>query len=149
MKKTVLLILCVLLLVVTASAESFAIAWEGTGATCGDGLTWSVEGSTLYISGSGEMYDFPSGAPWMGYKNTITQVVLSGGVTTVGAYAFQDYDSLLSVDFGTSLISLGKDAFSSCDGLTSVTLPATFKKFGENSFRSCKNLKQICIPMIL
>lgn len=143
MKKTVLLILCVLLLVGTASAESFAIAWEGTGATCGDSLTWSVEGSTLYISGSGEMYDFPSGAPWMGYKNTITQVVLSGGVTTVGAYAFQDYDSLLSVDFGTSLISLGKDAFSGCDGLTSVTLPATFKKFGENSFRSCKNLKQI------
>lgn len=143
MKKTVLLLLCVLLLIGTAAAQDYNVVWEGSGATCGDNLSWSVDGSTLYITGSGEMYDFPSGAPWMSYKSTITQVVLSGGVTTVGAYAFQDYDSLLSVDFGTSLVSIGKDAFSSCDGLTSITLPATFKKFGENSFRSCKNLTQI------
>lgn len=143
MKKFVLIALCVLMLIGTVSAENYGITWEGGGATCGAALTWSVEGSTLYITGTGEMYDFPSGAPWAAYRNSITQVVLSGGVTTVGAYAFQDYDSLLSVDFGTSLISVGKDAFSGCDGLTAITLPATFKKFGENSFRSCKNLKQI------
>lgn len=143
MKKTVLLLLCVFLLIGSAAAEGYSVIWEGAGATCGDNLSWSLDGSTLYITGSGEMYDFSSGAPWMSYKNTITQVILSGGVTTVGAYAFQDYDSLLSVDFGTSLVSVGKDAFSGCDSLTSVSLPATFKKFGENSFRSCKNLTQI------
>ena len=143
MKKTVLLILCILLLTGTASAENYAITWEGSGATCGDNLSWSIEGSTLYITGSGDMYDFPSGAPWMSYKNTITQVILSDGVTSLGAYAFQDYDSLTSVSFGSSLVNIGKDAFSSCDALTSVTLPATFKKFGENCFRSCKNLKEI------
>lgn len=143
MKKFVLLLLCVLVMISSVSAENVGVVWEGNGAACGDALTWTVEGSTLYITGSGEMYDFPSGAPWANYRYSITQVVLSGGVTTVGAYAFQDYDNLLSVDFGTSLISIGKDAFSSCDGLTSITLPATFKKFGENSFRSCKNLKQI------
>lgn len=143
MKKTVLLLLCVFLLIGSAAAESYNIIWEGAGTTCGDNLSWSLDGSTLYITGSGDMYNFPSGAPWMSYKNTITQVILSGGVTTVGAYAFQDYDSLLSIDFGTSLISIGKDAFSGCDSLTSISLPATFKKFGENSFRSCKNLTQI------
>lgn len=143
MKKFVLIALCVLMLIGTVSAENYGITWEGGGAACGAALTWTVEGSTLYITGTGEMYDFPSGAPWASYRSSITQVVLSGGVTTVGAYAFQDYDSLLSVDFGTSLISVGKDAFSGCDGLTAITLPATFKKFGENSFRSCKNLKQI------
>lgn len=143
MKKFVLLLLCVLVMISSVSAENVGVVWEGNSAACGASLTWTVEGSTLYITGSGEMYDFPSGAPWSSYRNSITQVVLSGGVTTVGAYAFQDYDSLLSVDFGTSLISIGKDAFSGCDGLTSISLPATFKKFGENSFRSCKNLKQI------
>ena len=141
MKRIVLCLLCVLLLTGTASAQD--IAAEGAGAACGDQLSWSLEGSTLYITGTGEMYDFPAGAPWAGYKNSISRVVLSGGVTYVGAYAFQDYDALTGVDFGSSLISIGVDAFSGCDGLSSITLPATFKKFGENAFRACTNLKEI------
>ena len=141
MKKTVLLLLCLLLLVSSASAQD--VAYEGMGVSCGAQLSWAVEGSTLYISGTGDMYDFSAGAPWASYKYSITRVVISDGVTSVGAYAFQDYDGITSVEFGNSLVSVGKDAFSGCDGLTSITLPATFKKFGENSFRSCSSLKEI------
>lgn len=143
MKKTVLLLLCALLFVGSVCAEGYGVIWEGSGATCGDNLSWSLDGATLYITGSGDMYDFPGGAPWMGYQSVITQVYLSDGVTSVGAYAFQNYAALVSVSFGNSLVSIGKDAFSGCNGLTSVTLPATFKKFGENCFRSCKNLTAI------
>lgn len=142
MKKLISLFLAlVLCLPFGAAAED--ISGEGAGMLCGDSLSWYVDGSVLYISGQGEMYDFPGGAPWQGYKSYLTGVVLSGGVTTVGAYAFQDYNSLYSVDFGSSLVRIGADAFSSCDALASITLPATFKKFGENSFRSCPNLKEI------
>lgn len=150
MKRILIFLLCLLVFTGSAGAEvywpspdSFAVAQEGAGASCGDSLTWTMEGSTLYITGSGEMYDFYSGAPWGSYKTSITRVVLSDGITYVGACAFQDYDALLGVEFGNSLVSIGKDAFYGCDGLTSVTLPATFKKFGENSFRSCSNLKEI------
>lgn len=163
MKKTILLLLCLLLLTGSALAEEYVsyengydvvwedgdsdsgadIAQEGMGLTCGDQMSWSLEGSTLYITGSGEMYDFYSGAPWAGYKASINRVVFSDGITYVGAFAFQDYDGITSVEFGSSLVSVGKDAFSGCDGLTSVTLPSSFKKFGENSFRSCSNLKEI------
>ena len=80
MKKVVLIALCVLMLIGTVSAENYEITWEGGGATCGAALTWTVEGSTLYITGTGEMYDFPTGAPWSSYRSSITQVVLSGGV---------------------------------------------------------------------
>lgn len=142
MKRVFTFILCLLMMTGTAAAQS-DVYWEGSGATCGDNLSWYLDGATLYISGSGDMYDFITGAPWADYKGTITQVILSDGVTSVGAYAFQDYDSLISVSFGNSLVSIGKDAFSGCDGLTSVTLPASFRKFGENCFRSCKNLTQI------
>lgn len=141
MKKLVMFLLCLLLLTGTAGAQD--IAFEGSGATCGDSLSWSLDGSTLYITGTGEMYDFSTGAPWMGSQYSITRVVLSDGITYVGAYAFQNYDSLTAVEFGNSLVSIGKDAFSGCDSLSSITLPATFKKFGENSFRSCTNLKEI------
>ncbi len=143
MKKITLLLLCALLFIFSVSAESYDIIWEGTGATCGDGLSWSIDGTTLYITGSGDMYDFSAGAPWAAYKYSITQVILSDSVTSVGAYAFQDYDSITNVYFGTSLVTVGKDAFSGCDGLTAITLPASFKKFGENCFRSCSNLKTI------
>ena len=150
MKRILICLLCLLIFTGSAGAEvywpspdSYVVAQEGAGASCGDNLTWTMEGNTLYITGSGEMYDFYSGAPWASYKTSITRVVLSDGITYVGACAFQDYDALLGVEFGNSLVSIGKDAFYGCDGLTSVTLPATFKKFGENSFRSCSNLKEI------
>lgn len=143
MKKTVLCFLCALVLLGSVSVQAADIASEGAGVTCGAQLSWAVEGSTLYITGTGDMYDFSTGAPWASYRYSISRVVISDGVTSVGTYAFQDYDTLTSVEFGNSIVSIGKDAFSGCDGLTSITLPATFKKFGENSFRSCSNLKEI------
>lgn len=144
MRKFLLFFLILALLCGSARAVGYEdISGEGSGMVCGDSLTWVLDGSTLYISGTGDMYDFGGGAPWASYRYTIGQVILSDGVTSVGAYAFQDYDYLTSVQFGNSLVSIGQDAFSSCDGLTSITLPATFKKFGVNCLRSCTNLREI------
>ena len=141
MRKLFLLFLAAVMFCVPCFAED--ISGEGNAAMCGDGLSWYVDGSVLYVTGQGEMYDFPGGAPWAAYKDTLTQVNLDDGVTCVGAYAFRDYDRLTDVRFGNSLTRIGAEAFYSCDGLTSISLPATFKKFGESSFRSCSNLKQI------
>ncbi len=144
MRKFLLFFLILALLCGSAAAVGYEdISGEGSGMACGDSLTWVLDGSTLYISGTGDMYDFYNGAPWASYRYTIGQVVLSDGVTSVGAYAFQDYDYLTGVQFGNSLVSIGQDAFSSCDGLTSITLPSTFKKFGVNSLRACTNLREI------
>jgi len=144
MRKFLLFFLILALLCGSAGAVGYEdVSGEGSGMACGDSLTWVLDGSTLYISGTGDMYDFYNGAPWASYRYTIGQVVLSDGVTSVGAYAFQDYDYLTSVQLGNSLVSIGQDAFSSCDGLTSITLPSTFKKFGVNCLRSCTNLREI------
>lgn len=144
MRKFLLSFLILAALCGSAGAVGYEdVSGEGSGMLCGDSLTWVLDGSTLYISGTGDMYDFYNGAPWASYRYTIGQVVLSDGVTSVGAYAFQDYDYLTGVQFGNSLVSIGQDAFSSCDGLTSITLPSTFKKFGVNCLRSCTNLREI------
>lgn len=145
MRKLLSLILAAVMLLSlnTALAQGYgSVAGEGSGQTCGDGLTWVLQGSTLYISGQGDMYDFPGGAPWAANKYSISHLVIGDGVTSIGAYAFQDYDYLSYVQFGNTLVSIGKEAFSSCDGLTALNLPATFKKFGESSFRSCINLHE-------
>ena len=113
-------------------------------AQCGEDLTWSYNGGTLTISGSGAMDDYPDGdAPWLEYKDSITKVVFSGSVTSVGACAFMDYDNLTAVDFGSAMHTISYRAFKSCDGLTSITLPSSFRRFGEESFMSCKSLTEI------
>ena len=108
---------------------------------CGESLTWAFEDGTLTVTGEGAMDDYEDGGePWHEHKNEVTTLVLKGGVTYIGAYAFKDYDGLKTVDFGDALYEIGPFAFSSCDGLTAVTMPASFKIFGERSFQSCKNL---------
>lgn len=110
---------------------------------CGEGMKWSYEESVLTITGSGKMDDFEEGGePWRAHKDEIEEVIMEGGVTYVGAYAFKDYDNLLAVEFGDAMYEIGPEAFRSCDGLTSVWLPASFKIFGESSFMSCKNLEE-------
>ena len=128
-----------------AISALFAVnaAAEETNA-CGDALTWAYADGTLTVSGNGPMYDYEEGAaPWAAYKDQITKVVFSGNVTTVGSYAFKDYDAITDVDFGSAMHTLGANSFAQCDGLTSISLPATFRIFGEQSLYSCKNLKAI------
>lgn len=110
---------------------------------CGEKITWSYSGGVLTISGDGVMDDFPEGAPWESYKKEIEEVVFQGKITYIGAYAFKNYDAILSVEFGNALYEIGKEAFASCDGLSAIWLPASFKIFGESAFQNCENLEEI------
>ncbi len=107
--------------------------------TCGDGLTWELKGSTLTISGSGEMEE---GSSWAG-QDRIKTVILTGGVTTVAAEAFTGCENLTGIDFGDALKEIHQDAFRDCVGLTSISLPATFRLFGPGCFRDCTNLETV------
>lgn len=108
--------------------------------SCGEGLTWVLDGYTLTISGSGEMAD---GAPWEAHKDHIEHVVLTGGVTKVGAEAFYKYDRIETVDFGDALVEIGEKAFYGCEDIDYIHLPKTFRKFGAESFRECLSLKRV------
>lgn len=130
---------CAAILVFTLPARA-----DTASGTCGDGIEWGLEGSTLVISGNGPMENFEEGAaPWGDYKDTITAVRISGNVTTVGDNAFTNYDSITEVDFGTAMHTLGKHSFQGCDGLTSIHLPGTFRIFDEECLRDCANLTAI------
>lgn len=111
---------------------------------CGENLKWNYDNGTLIISGSGDMDDFQEGAaPWQEYKETLTKVILSGNVTSVGACAFTDFDALSEVEFGNVLHTIGYRAFKSCDSLKRIILPETFKKFDEECFMGCARLGEI------
>jgi len=108
--------------------------------SCGENLTWVLKDGILTISGSGEMDD---GAPWADYENQIERLVLTGGVTKIGAEAFYDYDRLEEIDFGDSLVEIGERAFYGCDDITIIHLPATFRIFGAECFRACNSLQRV------
>lgn len=111
---------------------------------CGDGLQWQFSEGVLTVSGTGPMYDFTEGQePWAAHRAEITELRLEGGVTTVGANAFRDYDSLTRVDLGQSLTELGVGAFALCDGLQELSFPGGFRLLGEESLVHCRNLKTL------
>lgn len=153
MKRRFFLLLLTLCLLLSGVPAAFATetteATEGateetrTANSCGDDLTWSFSKGTLTITGTGAMDDMSGGAPWSDYKDEITALVLTGGVTTVGAEACADYDKLVSIDFGTSLREIDTGAFRNCDGLESIRLPASFRRFGKESFQNTSNLTEV------
>ena len=55
----------------------------------------------------------------------LTQLVLPHSVTSVGASAFYNCDSLVSVVIGDGLYSLGTQCFAGCDALTGIFLEAS------------------------
>jgi len=59
--------------------------------SCGANLRWFFNGTsnTLTISGTGNMTDFDcTGVPWQSFKSSITKVIISEGVTSIGTNAF-------------------------------------------------------------
>lgn len=142
MKKRLILnfLVAVMLVVMLAPAAAALENRNIASGTCGEGITWSLDGYTLTVTGSGEMED---GAPWEEYKDHIEHVVLTGGITKVGKEAFYKYDRLETVDFGDALVEIGDKAFYGCEDLDYIHLPATFRKFGAQCFRECDSLKYV------
>lgn len=139
MKRTIvnLLLICLLVCVLAPAAYALGPSAEGT---WGDNITWELEDHVLTVSGEGEMED---GCPWEEYESSVEHVVITGGITKIGAKAFYGFDSIESVDFGDSLVEIGDNAFRGCDDIDYIHLPDTFRTFGAGSFRECASLKYV------
>jgi len=125
------------------------VTFADTSGTCGNSLNWTLDNNgTLTISGSGPMYDYSSygknnEAPWRTYKESITFVRISEGVTSIGQYAFQSCKGLISVAIPNSVKSIRGYAFAGCSGLTSVTIPTGVACIEKFTFWGCSGLKSI------
>ena len=79
---------------------------------------------------------------WYG---SITNLVISDGVTMIGYYSFEGWSSLTTVMIPDSVTSIGSDAFSGCRGLTTVTIPDSVTSIGGDAFCFCENLTNVVI----
>lgn len=103
------------------------------------------------------------------YNSTITSVVITEGVLTLGESSFDSCTRLKSVSLPKGLVSLGNSCFGNCyalegiafpegitklpvnccvsnRALTDVGLPESLETIGEGCFGYCRSLKEITIP---
>ncbi len=67
-------------------------------------------------------------------------------VTSVGAEAFFQCNSIIHVTFPDGLKNIGKKAFYKCISITDVNLPQGLATIGGAAFEGCKSIKEITIP---
>ena len=118
--------------------------------TCGEGVTWSVSGGKLTISGQGKMKDFITwdaptyndAQPWYG-RTDITSLEIGPGVTHIGLNAFRAMKGLTTVTIPDTVEDMGFACFADCANLQEVTVNA--KRVGESSFIRCYALHTVNI----
>ena len=113
---------------------------------CGDDLTWTLDGGTLTISGTGKMYDYsavsePDKGPWLESGEEVKNVVIENGVESVGMRAFHECKTLESVVLADSVTEIGGAAFYYCgDSFTSITIPANVNSIEQSALSGNPNL---------
>lgn len=119
MKKKVLsLALCLSLVITLFCGVSFSANAEAdTSGTTGE-CTWKLEGTTLTVSGNGEMEDYYDDfnvsddaydtAPW---GKGITTVIIEDGVTRISRCAFYGCNNLENITIPNSVTGIGRYAF--------------------------------------
>ncbi|HJJ53548.1 MAG TPA: leucine-rich repeat protein [Methanocorpusculum sp.] len=145
-KKRFLSLLVLVLILIFFVGGATAATYSGS---CGAGLTWTLttETGVLEITGSGDMTDYSSNKRpgWYMYKDNITTVSLSSGVTSIGGSAFSGCSSLTSVVIPDSVTSIGYQAFYGCSSLTSVVIPDSVTSIGTGAFSGCHSLTSITL----
>ena len=134
MKRILSAIICICLLA--------CLAPLGAGAE--EPVSWSLDGGTLAITGSGDMA-FQK-IPWADRLGEIQALRLDEGITAIQDGAFAGCANLTSVTLSKSLQYIGNEAFRDCGSLCWVTLPQQLIGIGEKAFSGCTKLTSIVVP---
>ncbi len=116
--------------------------------SCGNGLSWTLEGTALWISGSGAMmeYFYPQNVPWYPYRANIRSVSVESGVRSICSVAFYEYTGLTQCQLPDTVTSIGSGAFYGCQSLEEIVIPRECQTIGSSAFQRCSSLTRVHIP---
>jgi hypothetical protein len=111
-------------------------------------LNWELKDGTLTVSGTGSI---PSDRiPWNAYSSSITNIIITTGITAVEAQGFYECENLLSLTLPQSIVSIGAGAFSYSNKLASVTVNWTGEEdlpaIGAGAFRNISSGAVLNVP---
>lgn len=141
-----------------------------TSGQCGDDITWQLNNGVLTLNGTGATYNYSADddytknpPPWFEGRGYIRKIVLSEGITDIGAFAlvgcvnvreitlpstlktigeraFMDWINLVEIEIPQGVTSIGEGAFEWNDKFTKVTIYDGVTDFGNGVFEACANL---------
>lgn len=105
--------------------------------TCGANITWEfdTEGTTLTLTGSGEMVDFEAWDLQEWHKATVKI-----NYTPTISFDVPITTFIEKVEINGDITSIGNNAFKGCTALKEITLPNTIKRIGVSAFENCSAL---------
>lgn len=119
-----------------------------------DGNLFDKEKTVLiqYCAGKTDTsYIIPSGVTTIGayaFNNCyiLTSVTIPDGVTTIGEYAFNWCTKLNGMTIPDSVTTIGEYAFYYCSGMVNVKMSDRVTTIGKAAFENCKGITSITIP---
>ena len=89
--------------------------------TDANGIKWTLsKAGVLTITGTGEMADYANTAsiPWYSYKQSVSSISVSDGITHIASRAFYGCINTKRADIPNSVVTIGDYAFRNCDEMT-------------------------------
>ena len=140
----ILLALCLLLPLVpdAQAAERWEEDWN-------ENITYEYDSDTgtVTLSGTGEITARPHYKPWSNYAKNVKRVVIGEGITGIGAYTFSSLQNLTEVVLPQSLTTIRSCAFQNCNSLSSINT-SYVTTLEEYAFSACSRLVNIDISRV-
>lgn len=80
------------------------------------------------------------------FKDDITSIVVSEGITNISDWLFYGLTNVKSVKLPDTVREIGDVAFSGCTSLQSITLGSELRSIGFGAFENCVSLTSITLP---
>lgn len=127
-------------------------AQEQKSGTWGSNTSWTLNDTTLTISGNGAIDSisyfanvyhnkfgnapdkFKEDYPWSEYYDIITDVIIEDGITSIPVGAFCYYPELKNVELPDSLLSIEDNSFICCNNLREITIPENTVIINDNAY---------------
>ena len=125
------------------TAVSYALS-----GSCGENLTYTIDGTVMTISGTGKMDSYSSAEPppWVAYDHFITELIIEDGVTSIGSNAFSQFDSITELVIPDSVTVIESMGFKDCTSLRTITLSKNLTHIWDFVFDSCVSLTELHVP---
>ena len=117
---------------------------------CGADITWTFDGKTLRLTGTGLMYDYyyTDTAPWQEYASQIESISISSGITNIGEFAFYGVEKVKEIVIPADIQSIYYYAFADCKALEEISFADNSKiqTINTYAFSNCSAVKKINFP---